>query len=178
MYQESGQTGWNAGIIWSSNLGKKIQKRKGSHCRNNSQRKKGAEGAVDGMQPIGMPPKQKKKKAVSANQMDKQWWKAIFLELCFNKRSRKNNWQMAWMFVTPHSSSSATKSKKLQATKLRRGLPNVQNKNQSFPVLLGIHHVPRACCCQNAAARESATWTWRVSQYCCHHKVQEQLGAS
>ena len=52
---------------------KKIQQRKGSHCGNIYKKKKGAGGAADEMPPIGMlPPTQEQKKAISANQMDKQ----------------------------------------------------------------------------------------------------------
>ena len=71
---------------------KKILQLKGSHSRNNSQQNKGAEGAADGMQPIGMqimqPPKQKKKKAVSANQMDKQRLKINLLGTMFQQKKQ------------------------------------------------------------------------------------------
>ena len=59
--------------------------------------------------------------------------------------------EMAWMFAMPHSSSSATKSKKkrsslplqsLQAKRLQLGLPTVLNKNQSFPHVLCVIRYP------------------------------------
>ena len=43
----SGQTGRNAGIICNASPGKEHSATEGSHCRNNSQKTKGAEGAAD-----------------------------------------------------------------------------------------------------------------------------------
>ena len=51
---------------------KKIQQRKGSHCRNSPQGTKEAEGAADGMLIIAMQPQKQQIKAVSANQMEMQ----------------------------------------------------------------------------------------------------------
>ena len=70
---------------------KKIQQRKGSLCRNNSQETKGVEGAADGMLPIGMPPQRQqnlKKKAVSANQMEKQRLKSDLRRIMFQQKKR------------------------------------------------------------------------------------------
>ena len=91
------------------------------------------------MPPIGMlPPKQQQKKAVSANQMDKQRLRSNLCRTMFQQKRRADEMANG---IDVCNSSSATKSKKkrsslplqrLQATKLRLGLPNVLNKNQSF----------------------------------------------
>ena len=68
---------------------KKIQQRKESHCWNYSQGTKGAEGVEDRMQPVGMqPPKQQQKKAVSANQMEKQRLKSYLRWTLFQQKKR------------------------------------------------------------------------------------------
>ena len=68
---------------------KKIQQRKGSHSRDKSEQTKGAERAADGMQQIGMPSRKqqnRKKKAVSANQIDKQLVKSELRRTMFQQK--------------------------------------------------------------------------------------------
>ena len=70
---------------------KKIQQRKGSHSRDKSEQTKGAEGAADGMQPIGKPSRKQqntKKKAVSANRMNKQQVKSDLRRTMFQQKKR------------------------------------------------------------------------------------------
>ena len=119
MYQESGQTGRNAGIICNSDF--QPRKRKITSGKEASAEtilnKKGAEGAADGMPLIGMlPPKQQQKNS-GFSQSNGQ---AATAELC--SKSKKTR--------------SSLPLQRLQATKLRLGLPNVLNKNQTFPHVL------------------------------------------
>ena len=94
VYQEkSGQMdGISARYIYAiPTQEKKIQQRKGSHSRDKSEQTKGAEGAADGMQPIGMPSLKEqnmKKKAVSANRMNKQQVKSDLRRTMFQQKKR------------------------------------------------------------------------------------------
>ena len=91
--EESGQMDGMQGVSAIQAQEKKIQQRKGSHRRYKSEQTKGAEGAGDGMQPnmIRMPSRKQqnmKKKAVSANQMDKQRVKSNLRRTMFQQMKR------------------------------------------------------------------------------------------
>ena len=71
---------------------------------------------------------------------------------------------MAWMFTTPHSSSSATKSKKTASAKAAGDeaatwAAKCAEQKPKFPartLCFGIGRVPSFSFCQNSTGRESA----------------------
>ena len=128
----------------------KIQQRKGSHCRNNSQQKKRAEGAADGMQQTGMPPpKQQQKKVVSANQKDKQVSEKRSSQkiLCLTKEA---GWRIGICNATLEQLGYKVKEEKIIMASAKAAgneagtwaATHVLNKNQRFPRVLRAIRYP------------------------------------
>ena len=113
-------------------------------------RNKRAEGAADGMPP----PKQQQEKAVSANIMEKQRLKSDLPRTMFQQKKRAEklangkdvlNAALEKLGYKVKKKRSSRPLQRLQATKLRLGLPNALNKNQSFPhVLCAIRYQSRS----------------------------------
>ena len=189
---------WNecshyAGITYATaTQEKKIQQRKGSHCRNNYPETK--ELGTEGMPTIGMlPPKQQQRKAVTGFQPLK--WRAVTKQWSFqNKVSTKQCFNMFQQKKLAKELANCTdvrntaleqlgyKSKKKRSSRCRSqscdlGCQIYWTKTKvslTYSVLLGTSRAPSSSCCQNATAlaREPATRTWRARQYCCSHEVQ------
>ena len=144
------------------------------------------------MQPIGMPPKQQQKKAVSANQSHKQRLKSNLRRTMFQQKKRAEELangmdvrnatleqpcnKVKEEEIITASAKAAGDEDATWAAKCAEQKPKFPSRTLCYSISVTLQ-APPAVKMQQQKNQQVDELEERIS-YCCHHEVQEERGAS